>query len=139
LAILKELLMSELGEDIVLPLRGKEVSRAWIDSDFGFDATDQSEFYSVRIGGKFSIRSVHSESTFSRTQLDTIGNVFHIVGLLITEAGVSANGTLHVQFSDDSVLCVHPDPAYEAWEISTPMTRGGLWIVSLPGGRLDMR
>lgn len=59
--------------------------------------------------------------------------VQQLVGHTVEAATVDEAGALRVSFDRDVHLLVEPDPAYEAWSLSSP---DGALVVSTPGGKL---
>jgi hypothetical protein len=57
-----------------------------------------------------------------------------LAGLVVT-VGTAENGTLRLDFDDDTTLAVAPDPEFEAWTLAGP---DGFKVVCSPGGELSV-
>ena len=79
--------------------------------------------WTIMVEGSFSMTSGTGEERDSRLA-DLVGE-----SVLLVRAR-KADGQLELRFTRDWVLTVHPDPGYEAWEMSS--TRGER-LVAVPG------
>ena len=125
--------MSDSHEDVELPLNGKTVDRCFVDAAFGLQFFAEHKEITIRIGGKFSVRSGSEDLHFAPAERVGLGRALVVVGKVV-EAGVARkDGSLELRFTDGDALTVPPDPDYEAWELAGPE---GMLVVSTPGGGL---
>ncbi len=133
MAIDEEARLHESSGVLRLPIVGGEVDQLCIDFAFSLviDGT-----HTVRMSTPISY--TNGSGTLDIEPSDT-GAIHPLLGLhqaIVTEAWASAEGVLHLAFSDNRTIVVAPSEDYEAWEVA-----GGLPPVSpvysavcLPGG-----
>ena len=114
-------------------LRGKSVSRCYVDYAFGVQFFDEGDQATIRIEGRFTVRLAGAHYTLSPDQHQDLGHALDLLGKSVEDATATEGGELVVRFTDRTELVVPPGADYEAWELVGP---GHVLIVSLPGGGL---
>lgn len=118
---------------IVIPLKGRSVSRCYLDFAFGIQFLSQGPETIVRIETPFRIAYPDAEYELSPARVADMCKALHILHKAVDEALALQDGTLKLRFVDGTRVIVPPDPDYEAWQISGP---NGRLLASLPGGGL---
>ena len=123
------------GQDdkIELPIRGRSVSRCYVDSAFGVQFFEGEEEVTIRIECPFRLTYSGTEWVLSPERLVELGRALVIMWKTVKEATAFQDGSLELIFDDGIRLSVTPDPDYEAWEIVAP---NGFRVVCMPGGGL---
>lgn len=124
----------ENGGEEALPIRGKEVSRCFVDAAFGIQFFEGGET-TIRVEGRFSLRLNDEVWDLDPEDKSRVGKAAILVGKVVKEAVAFADGGLRMDFADGAALLVPPDRDYEAWEASAP---GGFLAVSTAGGGLSV-
>ena len=119
--------------DIDLRLRGRSVSRLFIDHRLGLEFLEQGVETTLVIGGRPRLEHGGARLELSAEQLAEVGKASILVRKTVDRAVAHEDGSLEVNFMDGDMLFVGPDPGYEAWEA---YASDGMKVISLPGGGL---
>ena len=119
--------------DIDLRLRGRSVSRLFIDHRLGLEFLEQGVETTLVIGGRPRLEHGGARLELSAEQLAEVGKASILVRKTVDRAVAHEDGSLEVNFMDGDMLFVGPDPGYESWEA---YASDGMKVISLPGGGL---
>ena len=119
--------------DVDLRLKGKVVTRCYLDGAFGLEFWEKGSRTVIRITRIMRIEQGGLELELSAEKTTEAAQASILLRKTIAHAVGLKDGTLDVSFSDGTRLIVPVDPDYEAWEVSGD---DGFLVVSRPGGGL---
>jgi len=123
----------EEDDRYVIPLKGRSVSRCYVDFAFGLLFHEDGPRTEVRIEGKMRLISSEKEIVAEPADVASLGPFVALFGQSVTESAAFKNGTLRIQFAHGLQLEAEPLERFESWAVTAD---DGLRIVSLPGGSL---
>jgi hypothetical protein len=123
----------EQDEDIDLRLKGKMVTRCYIDAAFSLEFWEKGFLTVIRISSLMSIEKGELLLKLSAGKTAEAAQATMLWGKKVEHAVGRKDGSLDIGFVDGTKLRVPIDPDYEAWDL-----RGekGFIVVSRPGGGL---
>src|SRR5262245_27735942 len=107
-----------MGEPVDLPIAGHQVSRCIVDWAITLEFLDGFPETRIRIGGPFNLREGGEESAINPEDPRSAGRAISVVRKVVARGIAFRDGTLRLEFTDETKLVVPPRPAYEAWELS---------------------
>jgi len=119
--------------DIDLRLRGRAVSRLFIDHRLGLEFLEHGVETTLVVGGRSRLKHGGAWLELSADNSQEVGKASILVRKTVDRAVAHEDGSLEVNFMDGDMLFVGPDPGYEAWEA---YASDGMKVISLPGGWL---
>ncbi|MHB1325016.1 MAG: DUF6188 family protein [Thermoleophilia bacterium] len=106
--------MESNNQFIKFPIIDKEVTRVFLDAEFGLEFWTPEEMVTLRIGSSFKL-SNDTRKVITPGNPEELAPALSLFGKKVTSARATCNGSLDISFSDNRQLHVDPDPKYEAW------------------------
>jgi hypothetical protein len=110
------------GDHFVLPCERLSVARVIVEHAWTleFEPTPERETWVLRMQGLLSVTAPEGSTVEIDTEADPLEEpALQLQGLRLAEANIWPTGRLELVFSDETVVAMEPEPAYETWSLNT--------------------
>jgi len=125
--------MSNTAATVLHDLIGGTITSIIVDYRVTFQISLKSrEWATLTLSTPFSVGGEEHSHLVDPEDATTYEAIWAVQRHAIVGAYVTKNGTIHIEFTDGVEICSHPNPRYEAWEL----TMGARTVLSSPGGEV---